>query len=49
LAATQAYYVAKRLKNHVKSATYLATLLDFDNPGSLGVFINEPVVSSIET
>ncbi|MHA3081592.1 class I poly(R)-hydroxyalkanoic acid synthase [Acinetobacter sp. ANC 5383] len=48
LAATQAYYVAKRLKNHVKSATYLATLLDFDNPGSLGVFINEPVVSSIE-
>ncbi|MHA3117186.1 class I poly(R)-hydroxyalkanoic acid synthase [Acinetobacter sp. ANC 4635] len=48
LAATQAYYVAKRLKNHVKSATYLATLLDFDNPGSLGVFINEHVVSSIE-
>ncbi|TCB04602.1 class I poly(R)-hydroxyalkanoic acid synthase, partial [Acinetobacter sp. ANC 4641] len=49
LAATQAYYVGKRLKNHVKSATYLATLIDFDNPGSLGVFINEPVVSSIET
>lgn len=41
LAATQAYYVAKRLKNPVKSATYLATMLDFDNPGSLGAFINE--------
>lgn len=49
LAATQAYYVAKRLKNHVKSATYLATLLDFDNPGSLGAFINEPVIQAIET
>ena len=49
LAATQAYYVAKRLKNPVKSATYLATMLDFDNPGSLGAFINEPVIQGIET
>ena len=48
LAATQAYYVAKRLKNHVKSATYMATIIDFENPGSLGVFINEPVVSGVE-
>lgn len=48
LAATQAYYVAKRLKNHVKSATYMATIIDFENPGSLGVFINEPVVSGLE-
>jgi polyhydroxyalkanoate synthase len=44
LAATQAYYVAKRLKNHVKSATY-GNIARFENPGSLGVFINEPVVS----
>ena len=49
LAATQAYYVAKRLKNHVKSATYMATIIDFENPGSLGVFINEPVISGLET
>lgn len=48
LAATQTYYVAKRLKNHVKSATYMATIIDFENPGSLGVFINEPVVSGLE-
>ena len=48
LAATQAYYVAKRLKSHVKSATYMATIIDFENPGSLGVFINEPVVSGLE-
>ena len=48
LAATQAYYVAKRLKNHVKSATCMATIIDFENPGSLGVFINEPVVSGLE-
>ena len=48
LAATQAYYVAKRLKNHVKSETYMATIIDSENPGSLGVFINEPVVSGLE-
>ncbi len=29
--------------------TYLATMLDFDNPGSLGAFINEPVIQGIET
>ncbi|MFV5499420.1 class I poly(R)-hydroxyalkanoic acid synthase [Acinetobacter towneri] len=49
LAATQAYYLAKRLKSHVKSATYMATIIDFENPGSLGVFINEPVISGLET
>lgn len=48
LAATQAYYVGKRLKNRIKSATYLTTLLDFENPGELGVFINDPVISAIE-
>ena len=48
LAATQAYYTSKRLKSHVKSATYMATIIDFDNPGSLGVFINEPVINGLE-
>ncbi|WP_037586326.1 class I poly(R)-hydroxyalkanoic acid synthase [Stenoxybacter acetivorans] len=48
LAATQAYYVGKRLKNRIKSATYLATLLDFDKPGELGVFINDPIITAIE-
>ena len=48
LAATQAYYVGKRLKNRIKSATYMTTILDFEDPGELGVFINEPVISAIE-
>ena len=26
----------------------MATIIDFENPGSLGVFINEPVVSGLE-
>lgn len=49
LAATQAYAVAKRERhNPIKSATYLATILDFANPGMLGVFINEPVIQAME-
>lgn len=48
LAATQAYYVGKRLKNRIKSATYMTTILNFEDPGELGVFINEPVISAIE-
>lgn len=48
LAATQAYYVAKRLKNRVKSATYMTTILDFTDPGELGVFINDPIITAIE-
>ncbi|WP_197457591.1 class I poly(R)-hydroxyalkanoic acid synthase [Snodgrassella sp. CFCC 13594] len=48
LAATQAYYTGKRLKNRIKSATYLTTLLDFSEPGELGVFINDPLISAIE-
>lgn len=32
----------------VKSATYLVTLLDFSEPGDLGVFIDENQVSTIE-
>ncbi|MGB4882160.1 MAG: class I poly(R)-hydroxyalkanoic acid synthase [Neisseria sp.] len=48
LAATQAYYVGKRLRNRIKSATYLTTMLDYSEPGGLGVFINEPVISAVE-
>ena len=32
--------MGKRLKNRIKSATYMTTILDFENPGELGVFIN---------
>lgn len=48
LAATQAYYMGKRLKNRIKSATYMTTILDFEDPGELGVFINDPVITAIE-
>lgn len=48
LAAAQAYYIGKRGRNRIKSATYMTTLLDFSEPGSLGVFINEPVISAAE-
>lgn len=48
LAMTQAYAIGKRLKNKFKTATYLTTLLDYQQPGELGVFINEPIVSAIE-
>ena len=27
----------------------MATIIDFENPGSLGVFINETVISGLET
>ncbi len=40
LASTLAYLAAKK-KTCIASATYLTTLLDFANPGSLGVFLDE--------
>ncbi len=27
----------------------MATIIDFENPGSLGIFINEPVINGLET
>lgn len=48
LATTMALYAARRMKSRVKSATFLTTLLDFTQPGEVGVFINDPVVSAIE-
>lgn len=49
LAAAQAWAIAKKIKNPIKSATYMTTLLDFSKPGGLGVFINEMTISAIET
>lgn len=48
LASTMALYAARRMKPRVKSATFLTTLLDFNQPGEVGVFINEPVVKAME-
>ncbi|GAB4392841.1 MAG: class I poly(R)-hydroxyalkanoic acid synthase [Gammaproteobacteria bacterium] len=47
LGCTLAYLAAKKDKR-VKSATYLATLLDFSDPGDLGVFMDEHQVHLIE-
>lgn len=48
LTAAMAYLAGKRRKQRVKSATLLTTILDFGQPGELGVFINDPLISSIE-
>ncbi|WP_239552584.1 class I poly(R)-hydroxyalkanoic acid synthase [Oceanisphaera litoralis] len=48
LATTMALYAARRMKSRVKSATFLTTILDFTQPGEVGVFINDPVISAIE-
>lgn len=47
LSATLAYLKKKR-KNRIKSATFLATLIDFSMPGEIGVFVNETTISGLE-
>jgi polyhydroxyalkanoate synthase len=47
LAATAAY-MKKNKDNRLKSTTYLATLLDFEDPGEIGIFINETAISALE-
>jgi len=41
-------WLKKKRRNPVVSATYLTTLLDFSDPGGIGVFINEHSVRGIE-
>lgn len=47
LATTLAYLAAKK-DNRIASATFFTTMLDFANPGELGVFIDEDIVASLE-
>src|SRR5258707_9046506 len=47
LGATLGYLAAKG-DDRVKSATYFVSLLDFSQPGELGVFIDEAQVASLE-
>jgi len=47
LAATLGYMKKKKDKR-IKSATYLATLIDFEDPGEIGIFINETAISALE-
>ncbi len=48
LACAMAYMAGRRMKQRVKSATFFTTLLDFSQPGELGAFINEEIVSALE-
>lgn len=48
LATAMAYQAGKRMKPRIKSATFFTTLLEFSQPGELGVYINEELVSALE-
>lgn len=41
-------WLEKRKQNRLISATYLTTLLDFSDPGGIGVFINDHSIRGIE-
>jgi len=47
LAATLAYAAAKS-DDRIKSGTFFTTMLDFSEPGELGVFIDEATISYLE-
>ena len=47
LMTTLAYMAAKKDKR-VASATFFTTMLDFSEPGELGVFLDEPTVDALE-
>jgi polyhydroxyalkanoate synthase len=47
LATTLAHMAAKR-DTRIKSATYFVTLVDFEQPGELGVFIDEEQLKALE-
>ena len=46
-AATLAYMAAKK-DNRIKAATFFTTMVDFADPGELGVFIDEEQLAGIE-
>ncbi len=48
LLATTLGYMAANGDERIASATFLATMIDFEEPGDLGVFIGEEEVSSLE-
>jgi polyhydroxyalkanoate synthase len=48
LACSLAWLEAKKQSHRIASATYFVTLVDFAEPGDLGVFIDEEQISQIE-
>jgi poly[(R)-3-hydroxyalkanoate] polymerase subunit PhaC len=47
LAATNAYIATKRRKP-IKSSTYFTTMVDFEEPGDLGIFIDEEQLDALD-
>jgi polyhydroxyalkanoate synthase len=48
LAATMAYLAAKKKDRRVASTTYFTTMVDFQEAGELGVFIDEEQLAALE-
>lgn len=42
------WLAARRQKQRVRTATLFTTLLDFSQPGELGIFIHEPIIAALE-
>ncbi|MEQ6885266.1 class I poly(R)-hydroxyalkanoic acid synthase [Salicola sp. Rm-C-2C1-2] len=49
LATTLAHLKKKGEDERIRSATFLATLLDFKDPGEIGIYINESIVQAMES
>ncbi|MGB0632150.1 MAG: PHA/PHB synthase family protein [Alphaproteobacteria bacterium] len=48
MTATALAYMAEKGDDRVASATFFTTLIDFEEPGELGVFIDEEQIASLE-
>ncbi|WP_020396995.1 PHA/PHB synthase family protein [Thiolinea disciformis] len=48
LLASSLAYMKTQGDNRVKSATFFTTMLNFENPGELGVFIDDDQISTLE-
>ncbi len=49
LLSTSLAYMKSKGDSRIKSSTFFTTMIDFSEPGELGVFIDEEQISSLET